>query len=109
MKIKHVLPLSTLLLCSTPLLLTGCNSMDDMYGPSHSTPRYDYNNPANKANMPANAHHNGAAVETGKGGIVKKKAVTATTLADPGETAVVHPKTAATPAAVPLSAPSVAQ
>lgn len=106
MKRNHFLTLSSIVLFSTPLLLTGCDSLQNMFGDTSSSAHYDYTHPAPVASTDSAQQAAGA---PGAAHVVRKKEVTATTLADPGDAAVVHPKTATTPSAVPLAAPSIGQ
>jgi hypothetical protein len=99
MKKCHYFHLSASLILAAPLLLTGCDTMQNSWGGPHHNSRYEYHHPNRMDSAPKAAVHKNS-------GVVHRKGVTATQLADPGESAVVHPKTSTAPASVPLNAPA---
>ncbi|MGQ3891717.1 hypothetical protein [Legionella sp. CNM-4043-24] len=113
MKHSNLLRLSAVALFAAPVLLTGCSTMEDMFGDTSSASHYDYAHQAPTVTTTSSGSQSGtsgsSSSATGSSGIAKKRGVTATTLADPVDAAVIHPKTSTAPASVPLAAPSVAQ
>jgi|GEM_PF-3900433 len=115
MKQAHFFKLSTVVLFAAPLFLSGCDTLQDMFGDTSSAAHYDYTRPAPIVTTTNPGRSTGAQDSGSTGGgssshVARKRGVTATTLADPVDAAVVHPKTSvSTPASVPLAAPSVAQ
>ena len=117
MKKIHFSKLYTLVLFAEPLFLSGFDTLKDMFGDTSSAAHYDSTRPApvvTTINSDSSSGSRNTGASTGGSGgssaghIAKKKGVTATTLADPVDASVVHPKTTVTtPAAVPLAAPSV--